>query len=112
MNETRQLAVARLMQLPPEINDAEDWIIRTARVLATAQDALTDAESAALISGECDGKNAETRAAMVRARVIAERQAVRAAEQDHMEARSRYSVLQAELTALHAVADLLRGSAS
>ena len=109
MNE-RERAVARLMELPAAINDAEDWIIRTARVLADVQEALADTEAAARISGKCDGPNADTRAALVRAKTVVERQAVRAAEQDHAEARSRHSVLQAELVALHAVAELLRGT--
>ena len=109
MNE-RERAVARLMELPAAINEAEDWAVTSAWNLALSQDALADAESAARISGECDGPNAEARAAQVRAKTVTERLAVRTDEHKHAEARSHLSALQSELTALCAVADLLRGT--
>ena len=109
MNE-RERAVARLMELPAAICEAEAYAVSGAYCLAIGQDALTDAEAAARISGKCDGPNAEARAAQVRAMTVAERLTVRTDEHKHAEARSHLSALQSELTALCAVADLLRGT--
>jgi len=109
MNETRERAVERLMALPAVINEAEEWAVTSAWNLALSQDALTDAESAARISGECDGPNAEARAAQARAKTVAERLDVRTDEHKHAEARSHLSALQSELDALRAVAVLLQG---
>lgn len=108
MNEVREKAVARLMELPTVISNAEERTAGSTWSLAAARDALTDAESAARISGECDGPNAEARAAQVRAKTISEREALRTAEHRHALNQAHLSALQSELVALHAVADLLR----
>ena len=99
--------IQRLMELPNEIEAAENEVIEMYEKVSRAKDDLAGKESVLLLSGKIDGKNAEIRSAQMRELNAAERQAVDDAENALSGARAYLTKLQNTFRALQAIAQLL-----
>lgn len=103
----------RLLELPALIEAAECDVLTAEERKHQAMEALTRAEDELLIDPEkLTGKNAEIRAAQVRAETRLERDMVRASEYRVGEARIALRRLTNELSALKTLARLVSGNES
>lgn len=105
---SKQEIINRLMALPNEIFAAESVLIAANEKVQEAKNALAIKEAELLTSGKIDGKNAEQRAAQLKALTEAERQAVAQAESEMPKVRAQLARLQNEFAALRAVAGMMR----
>lgn len=101
--------ITDLLAVAAALAGAESELLAAQRALTTAKELLEDAEAAAVLSGTVDGKNADARAAQVRAFTAAPREAVRQAQDTAHAAALTLRVLTARFSALRAVARLLSG---
>lgn len=108
---TKQDIVSRLLGLPGEIAAAEDAVLGANGFLVQAKEALQRKEDSLLLGNEIDGKNAEIRAAQMRAFTELEREDLSEAELQLKNATTRLGRLRDEFRALQAVANLLQGVA-
>ncbi|MEF3310395.1 hypothetical protein PV433_16020 [Paenibacillus sp. GYB004] len=109
-NTTKQKLIDRLLELPAEIEVAEEAALQAHSRLVTAKELILWKEDSLLLTenGPITGKNAETRAAQVRSFTKNEREALADAEMELKNASSRLERLHVEFKALRAVADLLK----
>ena len=99
--------IQRLLELPNEIEAAENEVIEMCEKVSKAKDDLTGKESVLLLSGKIDGKNAEIRSAQLRELALQERQAVNDAENALSGARAYLTKLQNTFRALQTITQLL-----
>ena len=104
----KQDIINRLIDLPHEIEAAEKEVIKTANKAREAKETLTAKEDMLLVNGLIDGKNAETRAAQLRAQTTVERQAVQHAENELSVTRAYLNKLLNTQANHRAIAGLLR----
>jgi hypothetical protein len=105
---TKAQLIERLLELPVDIENAEESVLQAHSRLIDAKDMLQQKEDALLIGNLIDGKNAEIRAAQVRTYTVHEREALADAELNLKNAASRLERLHVQLKAFRAVADLIR----
>lgn len=107
---TKQELVQRLLELPTEIEKAEESVLSAHARLVTAKELLQWQEDSLLLTenGPINGKNAESRAAQIRSYTKNERDALADAEMNLKNAASRLDRLHVQFKAYRAVADLLR----
>lgn len=108
---TKQEIANRLLALPSEISAAEDEVLRATVSLVTAKEMLQQKEDDLLLGNVIEGKNAEIRAAQMRAHTVDERGNLSEAELNLKNAAVRLGKLKDELRALQAAAGLLQGVA-
>jgi len=105
----KQGIIQRLMELPGEIEQAENDLIEAQAEVQNAKDDLTNLEGELLLSGAIDGKNAEQRAVQMRQLTIIERQNLAEAEQSLAGSRAHLNKLQNTFKALRSVVRLISG---
>jgi hypothetical protein len=105
---TKQELVQRLLELPAQIEKAEEAVLQAHARLIDAKDMLQQKEDDLLLGNTIDGKNAETRAAQVRKYTAHERETLADAELNLKNAASRLERYHVQLKAFRAVADLIR----
>lgn len=105
----RNAIIARLLELPGEIKDAEDEVIEAVDILQGQKSKLTEKQDTLLLSGSIDGKNAETRNAQLREKTTDEQFSIRQAENDLSVAKAHLNHLLNEQSNLRAIAGLLKG---
>jgi hypothetical protein len=108
---TREILLKRLLEQPELISRFEEdlWQIEQARLQAERR--LQDAEDHLLLSASPpDGKNAEIRAAQLRAATVNERQTLAAMEADVALHKSKLRVVMVEFSALKCAARLMAGT--
>lgn len=110
-NMTKQDMANRLLELPGEIAEAEDEVLSANVQLVQAKEALQQKEDGLLLGNVIDGKNAEIRAAQMRAHTENERDILSDAELNLKNAVTRLNKLKDEFRALQTVAGLLQGVA-
>lgn len=102
--------VARLLELPAAIEAAEADVLTAEERRIQAEEALTRAEDGVLLTPDSlPGKNAEIRAAQLRAETKLEHDMVRACEHRVSEAKIALRRLTNELSALKTISRLLAG---
>lgn len=103
--------VARLLALPGELAEAELLLIQCEADKREAATRLQDAEDQLLLAG-LDGKNAETRAAQVRAATLTEQLLMARAEEALAYRRAVLTKLRSEHSSLRAITRLLSVAAA
>ncbi|NOU68355.1 hypothetical protein GC096_30470 [Paenibacillus sp. LMG 31461] len=113
----KQTIIARLMELPELIANAEIALINAQNNLNIARSQLTHREDGLYLGVfedegmVIDGKNAEIRSAQLRKFSAIERNEVARTEHLTMESRYKLDKLKTELKALQSIVDLLKGAA-
>lgn len=97
----------RLMEIPAAIAEQELAVLEANRAAQRVKEFLTERESELLLNGAIDGKNAEIRAAQIRANTTAEREQYFAADGAVAMERVKLNALHNEFKALQVVAKLL-----
>jgi hypothetical protein len=105
---TKQDLVKRLLELPAEIEKAEESVLQANSRLIDAKDMLQQKEDDLLLGNLIDGKNAEIRAAQVRKYTAHERETLAYAELTLKNAAKRLECYHVQFKAFRAVADLIR----
>lgn len=101
--------IEKLFTLPELIEAQEQTVIAAYNQVQESKSILTEAEDVLILSGQIDGKNAETRSAQLRAKTAKEREAVQKAENNLSVARAHLNRLTNELAACRAIAGMLKG---
>jgi hypothetical protein len=107
---TKACAIERLLVLPCAVAQAELTLLALEEEKQAAAAALQQAEDDLILADGLTGKNAETRAAQLRAATVVERHALE--EIGRRMARQKVSIhhLQAEHSSLRSIARILGGS--
>lgn len=104
----KQAIITRLLELPNEIEQAENNVICSADILRGQKDRLTEIQDRLIVEGKIDGKNAEARAAQLRVMTEQEQFSVRQAENDLNGDRAYLNKLVNAQANLRAIAGLLK----
>lgn len=104
----RKQIIARLCELPDLIEAQEQVVINAYGQVQECKSILTEAEDVLLLSGAIDGKNAETRAAQLRAKTVNEREGLQKAENLLSAERAKLNRLNNELAVYRAIAGMLK----
>lgn len=106
---TKLELIEKLSSLPELIAEQERAVINANLQVQDSKNILTEAEDVLILSGQIDGKNAETRSAQLRAKTAKEREAIQKAENDLSIARVHLNRLNNELAVCRAIAGMLKG---
>jgi hypothetical protein len=106
----RMLLIERLLAAPAEIALAEELLLGAEEEAADAARRLQEREDRLLLAGDIDGRNAEARAAQLRALTEHERQTVERHEGGLRWAKRNLHLALNQFAALRAVARLLDGA--
>jgi hypothetical protein len=101
--------VTRLLGMPARLTEAEGEAMAAQRTVSACREGLADQEATLLTAGAVPGSNAEARAAHLRLRLTAHREALQQAQEEAQDAAVRLRVLQEEAKSLRCVARLLGG---
>ena len=102
--------IDKLASLPEQIELAEKEVIKSVQAIQGAKERLTFVEDQLLVSGAIDGKNAETRAAQLRAHTLQQRADIQDAENKASGTRVALNRLNNELAICRAIAGMLKGA--
>jgi len=105
----RKQIIARLLQMPEEIYNAEIAIFDAQVQILGVKDILAVKEAELYAEGKIDGKNAEIRSGQLRQLTTAERNNVATAENNLNSARITFNHLHNEFKMLQIVAYLIEG---
>ncbi len=106
---TKLELIEKLSSLPELIAEQERAVISAYQQAQESKNILNEAEGVLILSGQIDGKNAETRNAQLRAKTASEREAIQKAENELSVARAHLNRLNNELSAYRASAGMLKG---
>lgn len=106
---TKLELIEKLSSLPELIAEQERAVINANLQVQDSKNILTEAEDILLLSGQIDGKNAETRNAQMRAKTVSEREGLQKAENQLSIDRARLNRLNNELAVYKAIAGMLKG---
>jgi hypothetical protein len=107
---TKLELIEKLSSLPGLIAEQEIVVINANLQVQDSKNILTEAEDVLILSGQIDGKNAETRKAQMRAKTVSERGGLQKAENQLSIDRARLNRLNNELAAYKAIAGMLKGA--
>ncbi len=107
---TKLELIEKLSSLPELIAEQERAVINANLQVQDSKNILTEAEDVLILSGQIDGKNAETRNAQMRAKTVSERGGLQKAENELSIRRARLSFLNNELAVYKAIAGMLKGA--
>ena len=107
---TKLELINKLASLPELIAEQEKSVISAYQQVQDSKNILTEAEDVLILSGQIDGKNAETRKAQMRAKTVSEREGLQKAENQLSIDRARLNRLNNELAAYKAIAGMLKGA--
>ena len=102
--------IEKLSTLPELIEAQEQSVIAAYNQVQESKSILTEAEDVLILSGQIDGKNAETRNAQLRANTAKEREAIQKAENELSITRAHLNRLNNELAVCRAIAAMLKGA--
>jgi len=102
--------IDKLASLPEQIELAEKEVIKSVQAIQGAKERLTFVEDQLLVSGAIDGKNAEIRAAQLRAHTLQQRADIQDAENKASGTRVALNRLNNELAICRAIAGMLKGA--
>lgn len=105
----REQIIARLLEMPEEIYNAEIAIFDAQVQILGVKDILAAREAELYAEGKIDGKNAEIRSGQLRQLTTAERNNVATAENNLNSARITFNHLHNEFKMLQIVAYLIEG---
>ena len=107
---TKLELIEKLSSLPELIAEQERAVINANLQVQDSKNILTEAEDVLILSGQIDGKNAETRNAQMRAKTVSERGGLQKAENELSIRRARLSFLNNDLAVYKAIAGMLKGA--
>ncbi len=107
---TKLELIEKLSSLPELIEEQEKVVIAAYQQVQESKIILTEAEDVLFLSGQIDGKNAETRTAQVRAKTVNEREGLQKAESLLSAERAKLNRLNNELAVYKAIAGMLKGA--
>jgi len=107
---TKLELIEKLSSLPELIAEQERAVINANLQVQDSKNILTEAEDVLILSGQIDGKNAETRNAQMRAKTVSEREGMQKAENQLSIDRARLNRLNNELAVYKAIAGMLKGA--
>ena len=102
--------INKLVSLPELIEAQEKAVSAVYQQVQESKIILTEAEDVLFLSGQIDGKNAETRTAQVRAKTVNEREGLQKAESLLSAERAKLNRLNNELAVYKAIAGMLKGA--
>ncbi len=102
--------INKLASLPDLIEEQEKVVIAAYQQVQESKSILTEAEDVLFLSGQIDGKNAETRNAQMRAKTVNEREGLQKAENLLSAERAKLNRLNNELAVYKAIAGMLKGA--
>lgn len=102
--------INKLVSLPELIEAQEKAVSAVYQQVQDSKNVLTEAEDVLFLSGQIDGKNAETRAAQLRAKTVNEREGLQKAENLLSAERAKLNRLNNELAVYRAIAGMLKGA--
>lgn len=100
--------INKLVSLPELIEAQEKAVSAVYQQVQDSKNVLTEAEDVLFLSGQIDGKNAETRAAQLRAKTVNEREGLQEAENLLSAERAKLNRLNNELAVYRAIAGMLK----
>lgn len=107
---TKLELIEKLSTLPGLIEAQEQSVIAAYNQVQESKSILSEAEDVLILSGQIDGKNAETRNAQLRANTAKEREAIQKAENELSITRAHLNRLNNELAVCRAIAAMLKGA--
>lgn len=102
--------INKLASLPDLIEEQEKVVIAAYQQVQESKSILTEAEDVLFLSGQIDGKNAETRNAQMRENTASEREAAQIIEKALAIEQVKLNRFNNELAAYKAIAGMLRGA--
>ncbi len=102
--------INKLFSLPELIEAQEKAVSAVYQQVQDSKNVLTEAEDVLFLSGQIDGKNAETRNAQMRAKTVNEREGLQKAENLLSAERAKLNRLNNELAVYKAIAGMLKGA--